>query len=307
MSGPLAGRVAIVTGAGAGLGRAHAVMLAQLGARVIVNDLAGARGEQPAPADEAVAEIVAAGGGAVASGHDVADWRQSGELIELAVATFGGLDVLVNNAGIVRDRTLANLAEDEWDAVVRVNLKGHAAPTAHALRYWRAESKAGRTRAASVVHTSSIAGLHGYFGQAAYAAAKAGVVGLSHVARLEGAAHGVRSNVISPSARTPLLATQRGHARFDPPASRGDRMDPRHVSTLVCWLAGAGCPASGQVIQVYGGRVMLVSTAQRVHDLRLDRSWTLEDLDRELPARLIDPGSSESFFHELACDVQEGL
>ena len=203
--GELEGRVAIVSGAGRGLGRSHALALARHGAMVIVNDKGGdlhGEGQDATPAQQVVGEIEGFGGRAAVSGHDVSSWDQAADLVAFALQKFGRLDILVNNAGILRDRTLANMSEQEWDAVIGVHLKGHAAPTRHALAYWRDQAKAGAKVAASVVHTTSLAGLVGSFGQANYASAKLGVVGLSRVVAMEGAKYGVRSNAVSPSART---------------------------------------------------------------------------------------------------------
>ncbi len=177
----LSGRVAVVTGAGRGLGRSYALALAAHGAAVIVNDLGAdlhGAGRDPSPAQSVVAEIMERGGEASVSGHDVADWGEAKALVTMAVETYGRLDILVNNAGILRDRLFANMAEDEWDAVIRVHLKGHAAPSRHAMEYWRGEAKAGRPVAASIVHTTSLAGPVGSFGQANYSAAKHAVVGM---------------------------------------------------------------------------------------------------------------------------------
>src|SRR5690606_19095514 len=182
-----------------------AMALAAQGAAVVVNDLGGdlqGNGRDATPAQETVAEIRANGGRAIVSGHDVADWRDAEEMVALAIDHFGGLDILVNNAGILRDRLFANMSEEEWDAVIRVHLKGHAAPSRHAMAYWRNDGKAGRQVAASIVHTTSLAGLVGNFGQANYAAAKLAVVGLSRTLAIEGTKYGVRSNAVSPSART---------------------------------------------------------------------------------------------------------
>lgn len=304
--GRLDGRVAIVTGAGRGLGRAHALMLAEQGAHVVVNDRGGdIRGDHAdsTPAQRVVAEIEAVGSRAVASDHDVSDWAQARELVDLALDAFGDLHVLVNNAGIMRDRTLANLDEEDWDAVVRVHLKGHAAPTRHAVGYWRARAKAGDVVRASVVHTTSIAGFAGNFGQASYASAKLGVLALSQVVALEAGRFGVRSNAVSPTARTRMLFTVPGaEKRYGPPDdhSEFDTREPANVSPLVAWLAQAGCPATGQVFHVHGSRLIVLAMPTAVHDLRTEGRWTLEALDRELPPRLLAPPTLDDFVDDIA-------
>jgi NAD(P)-dependent dehydrogenase (short-subunit alcohol dehydrogenase family) len=293
----LAGRVAIVTGAGRGLGRAHALALAGEGASVIVNDLGGdlqGRGTDLTPAQDVVREITAGGGRAAVSGHDVSGWRDAAALVELAVATFGDLHVLVNNAGILRDRTLANMSEEEWDAVIRVHLKGHAATTRHAMAYWRDRSKAGHPVAASVVHTTSLAGIVGNFGQASYASAKLGIVGLSRVAALEGAKYGVRSNAVSPSARTRIETSLQ-----PPPAGVFDVFDPANVSPLVAWLARADCPATNQVFQAYGNRVEVIGHSVIAVDLRTDGRWTVDALDKALRDKLPKPPRLGDFVEGL--------
>jgi NAD(P)-dependent dehydrogenase (short-subunit alcohol dehydrogenase family) len=248
----LDGRVAIVTGAGRGIGRAHALELAGHGAAVVVNDfgvsLAG-EGTGESPADEVVAEIRAAGGRAVANGADVADFEQAAAMVRQAVDEFGGLDILVNNAGFVRDRMLVNTSEEEWDAVVRVHLKGHFAPLRHAGAYWRAESKAGRERAARVVNTSSGAGLQGSVGQATYSAAKAGIAGLTLVAAQELGRYGVTVNAIAPVARTRMT-----EGAFDTSAMP----DPADNSPVVAWLASVEAgDVTGRVIEIEGGKITL--------------------------------------------------
>jgi NAD(P)-dependent dehydrogenase (short-subunit alcohol dehydrogenase family) len=293
--------VAIVTGAGNGLGRAHALCLAAGGARVVVNDLGGSvhgEGSDLTPAQQVVEEIRRAGGEAVASGHDISDWEQARELVQLAVESFGDLHVLVNNAGILRDRTLVNMTEDEWDAVIRVHLKGHAAPTKHAMVYWRQRSKEGKEVRASVVHTSSIAGLAGNFGQANYSSAKLGVVALSRVVTLEGAKMGVRSNVVSPSARTRLALSTPGLSdEVQPPDDPNvfDAFDPANVSPVIAWLAEADCPADSQVFHVYGNRLMVVRISEIVHNLETEGRWTPEALDRALAGKLVKQTSIEDF------------
>ncbi len=287
----LQGRVVIVTGAGRGLGRSHATYMASQGASVVVNDYGGTvAGEEMSigPANDVVEEITAMGGAAIASTHDVADWRQAAQLIDLATETFGRLHVLVNNAGIVRDRTLANMSESEWDDVVRVHLKGHAAPTRHAMAYWRDCSKRGSDLKASVVHTTSIAALAGGFGQANYSAAKLGVLGLSRCVALEGAKYGVRSNAVSPSARTRITEGTPGLAA-GPKGSNADFdiFEPGNVSPLIGWLAEESCPANEQVFHIVGGRLVVLKVPEIAHELEAPGRWTSDTLDDALRERLV--------------------
>jgi NAD(P)-dependent dehydrogenase (short-subunit alcohol dehydrogenase family) len=259
VSGFLDGRTAIVTGAGRGIGRAHALELARHGARVVVNDygvsLAGEK--EASPAEEVVAEIHALGGKAVANGADVADFGQAAAMVRQAVEEFGGLDILVNNAGFVRDRMLVNTSEDEWDAVIRVHLKGHFAPLRHAASYWRSEAKEGRPRAARVVNTSSGAGLQGSIGQATYSAAKAGIASLTLVAAAELGRYGVTVNAVAPVARTRM--TEGAFPEMMAASTEAfDRMAPANNSPVVAWLASEDAgDVTGRVIEVEGGRICL--------------------------------------------------
>jgi NAD(P)-dependent dehydrogenase (short-subunit alcohol dehydrogenase family) len=258
----LDGRVVIVTGAGGGIGRAHALAFAAEGARVVVNDIGVGLDGSPAGGGSAaqgvVDEIVAAGGEAVANGSNVADWDQAAALIQAAVDTFGGLDVLVNNAGIVRDRMLANTGEQEWDAVIAVHLKGHFATMRHAASYWRGLVKGGKSPdelAARVINTTSGAGLQGSVGQGNYSAAKAGIAALTLVAAPELGRYGVTVNAIAPAARTRM--TEEVFADMMAKPDEGfDAMAPENISPLAVWLGSTQSrDVTGKVFEVEGGLI----------------------------------------------------
>src|ERR1700704_290961 len=246
--GALDGRVAIITGAGRGLGREHALLFAQEGAKVVVNDLGGDHhggGADLTPAQQTVEDIKALGGEAVVNGDNVADYDGAGRLVAQAIETFGDLHILVNNAGILRDRVLVNMTEDEWDAVIDVHLKGHFAPTRWAAAYWREQTKAGKDVKASVINTSSTSGLLGNPGQTNYGAAKAGIAAFTVICAMELQRYGVRSNAIAPAARTRLTEATPGlgdvvKAPDDP--GKFDVWDPGNVSPLVAYLATENCP-----------------------------------------------------------------
>ncbi|MET9905890.1 SDR family oxidoreductase [Streptomyces sp. NPDC006476] len=261
MSGICDGRVVVVTGAGRGLGRAHALAFAAEGARVVVNDLGVGLDGTPgadSPARQVVEEIRAAGGEAVTHGGDIASTEGAASLIAAALETYGRLDTLVNNAGFLRDRMLVNLDEGDWDAVMRVHLKGHFLPLKHAAAHWRAEAKAGRTPVARIVNTSSGAGLLGSVGQGNYSAAKAGIVGLTLVAAAELARYGVQVNAIAPAARTRM--TERTFAEtMAAPDTGFDAMAPENVSPLVVWLGSAASEGvTGRVFEAEGGRITVM-------------------------------------------------
>jgi NAD(P)-dependent dehydrogenase (short-subunit alcohol dehydrogenase family) len=254
------GRVAIVTGAGRGLGRAHALAFAAAGASVVVNDIGvenDGSGGSAGPAHEVVAEIRAAGGEAIANGSDIADWTQAGALVRAAIDAFGRLDVVVNNAGFVRDRMFVSTSEEEWDAILRVHLKGHFCVTRHACDHWRAESKAGRPVDARIVNTSSGAGLQGSVGQSAYSAAKAGIAALTLVQAAELGRYGITSNAIAPSARTRMTESVFADM-MKRPESGFDVMDPANVSPLVVWLGSAESrDVTGCTFEIAGGKLSL--------------------------------------------------
>lgn len=284
--GSLEGRVAIITGAGRGLGREHALLFAREGAKVVVNDLGGApdgSGHDATPAEQVVEEIVAAGGEAVASGDDATDPEAAEQLVRLAVETFGDLHVLVNNAGILRDRMIVNMTDEEWDAVIHVHLRGHFMPMRSAARYWRTRSKAddGPVRA-SVINTTSTSGLFSNVGQANYGAAKTGIATLTEIGQKELSRYGVRCNSIAPAARTRLtLSVPGAEERYRERAERShdfDKDDPANVSPFVAYLATVDCPIAGKTFFVHGSSVHLIKPWSFHESIETTGRWSIEEL-----------------------------
>ena len=286
----LHGKVAVVTGAGRGIGREHALALAAEGAKIVVNDLGASlagEGADAGPGHDVVREIEALGGEAVADGENVADFAGAKRLIDGAVATFDRLDILVNNAGILRDRMLVNMAEHEWDAVIEVHLKGHFAPTRHAAAYWRERSKAGDRVAARVINTSSPSGVFGNVGQLNYGAAKAGIVGFTLIAAQELQRYGVTVNAIAPNARTRM--TEAAFGEIPPPEKGFDAADPANNSPIVVALcADEAQDITGQVFFIYGGVVNLLSGWEAGELFASDERWDPDALLQELRDRLPD-------------------
>jgi NAD(P)-dependent dehydrogenase (short-subunit alcohol dehydrogenase family) len=269
--GALDDKVAIVTGAGRGLGRAHALELAGEGASVVVNDVVGA--------SEVVDEINIAGGRAVANTSSVSDWKAAAGMVEQAIDTFGDLHILVNNAGIIRDAMSFNMGEPDWDAVIDVHLKGHFCLSHHAGVYWRNQAKAGVEAGRRIINTSSEAGLHGSAGQANYASAKAGIIGLTWVFAREYQRYGVTANAIAPRARTQMtenipLFAPKVEGEFDP-------FEPVHVARVVAWLAtDAAADVSGQIFIVMGGAVHLMAPFEVAASLTTPSAgFSLADLE----------------------------
>ena len=316
--GALDGRVAIVTGAGRGLGREHALLLAAEGARVVVNDLGGevtGEGADLTPAHDVAAQITRAGGEAVVNGDDVSDWDGAQRLIDTAVHEFGRLDVLVNNAGIVRDRMLVNMTEADWDAVIGVHLKGHFAPTRWAFAHWRERSKAGDDVQASVVNTSSISAMTGNFGQAHYGAAKAGIASFTMTAALEGANYGIRVNAIAPVARTRLTTAAGDSDVLNSTRDLAfDVFDPANVSPLVAYLATAECPVTGNVFHVGGREVGVFGGWELMRTVEAEGRWNVDALRDAVPAlcgERVTEGAARidvsSFIGEMAKGREPGV
>ncbi len=288
MSDLCAGRVVVVTGAGRGLGRSHALEFARQGARVVVNDLGAAvdgGGRSSAPANEVVEQIRALGGEAVADGEDVSDWEGAKRLIGRAVRTFGGVDTLVNNAGILRDRMLVTMTEDDWDAVIRVHLRGTFAPTHWAAVHWREQAKAGHQNDARVVSTSSATGLYGNAGQINYGAAKAGIAAFTVIAALELGRYGVNVNAIAPMALTRMNADlpfgQEVSSRY---AEGESPVAPQNVSPLVVWLGSAAAEdVTGRIFNVHGGYISVAEGWRAGPSVDKGTRWDPSDLSDVIP------------------------
>ena len=286
--GALEGRVAIITGAGRGIGREHALLFAAEGARVVVNDLGGGAdgsGDDRTSAEQVVDELRAMGAEAVANSDDVASTEGARRLISSAVDTFGDLHVLVNNAGILRDRMLVNMSEEDWDSVIHVHLKGHFLPTRWAAAFWRERAKDGRAVSASVVNTSSTSGLLGNPGQTNYGAAKAGIAAFTVIAAQELARYGVRVNAIAPAARTRLTEQTPGLGDIvRPPRDPGsfDVWHPANISPLVGYLATEDCPATGRVFFVQGGTIRNFANWSMTDTLEKSSRWTVAELQSEM-------------------------
>jgi NAD(P)-dependent dehydrogenase (short-subunit alcohol dehydrogenase family) len=287
--GSLEGRVAVVTGAGRGIGREHALLLAKEGAAVVVNDLGGANdgiGADAGPAQEVTDEINAAGGRAVANTNNIATWTGAEALVTQALREFGGLDIVVNNAGILRDAYVAGMEETEYDSVIDVHLKGHFAVLHHAAVYWKEKSKAGEQVAASVINTASASGLFAInSGQGNYGAAKAAIAALTLVAAQELDRYGVRVNAIAPIARTRLtLATPGMGAMFaeEVPEGEFDAFSPANIAPVVAFLAQEKCPLTGQVLAVQGGAIQRLQGWTVGETIETDGPWLVQDLEDRL-------------------------
>lgn len=261
MSGLCDGRIVIVTGAGRGIGREHALMLASHGAKVVVNDLGGevdGSGGDVSAAQQVVDEITAQGGAAVVNGDDVSDWDGAERLVNQAVETFGGLDVVINNAGILRDRMLTNMTEAEWDDVIKVHLKGTFAPARHAAAYWRERTKAGEDNDARIINTTSVSGIYGNPGQTNYGAAKAGIASFTIIAAKELYRYGITCNAISPGALT-RMTENLGMGQADEEGK--EMMNPRWIAPIATWLASTeSAQVTGRVFQASGRGLGIANT-----------------------------------------------
>jgi NAD(P)-dependent dehydrogenase (short-subunit alcohol dehydrogenase family) len=281
------GRVAIVTGAGRGIGREYALMLAEHGAKVVVNDVGGSRegtGADVGPAQQVVDDIGAAGGQAVANTDDISSWAGGERIVQQAIEAFGGLDVVVNNAGILRDRMLFSMTEEEWDAVIKVHLKGTAATSKHASAYWRERSKAGETNDARIINTTSVAGLYANAGQTNYGAAKAGIAAFTQIAALELGRYGVTVNAIAPGALTRLTED------LELPEETTAKFEPRWVAPVVTWLASPqSSDVTGQVIESSG---LVLAVAE---------GWRRGPSTADVPA---DPGEVDALVRKLLADAR---
>jgi NAD(P)-dependent dehydrogenase (short-subunit alcohol dehydrogenase family) len=278
--GMLEGKVAVITGAGRGIGRGEALLFAEQGARVVVNDVGGdwdGVGQDPRPASQVVEEIAAAGGEAVGHFEDISEESGAKSLIALALDTWGRLDVVVNNAGILRDRMIFNMSVEEWDAVIKVHLRGHFLVAREACIYWRDRSKAGEQVRGAIINTSSTSGILGNAGQSNYGAAKAGIAAFSQIVAMEMRKYGVTCNAIAPGARTRM--TEKTFGELKVPEGEFDQLAPENVAPVVAFLASdAAADITGQVFGIQGGLVELYHGWHPVAALSKDERWTPEEL-----------------------------
>jgi NAD(P)-dependent dehydrogenase (short-subunit alcohol dehydrogenase family) len=290
------GRVVIVTGAGRGIGRGHALEFARQGAKVVVNDLgveADGQGGSEGPAGEVVESIRAMGGEAIANGDDVADWDGAGRMVKAALDTWGRLDVVVNNAGFLRDRMFASGSVEEWDAVIRVHLRGHFCTSRHAAAYWRGESKAGNPVDARIINTSSGAGLQGSVGQSTYSAAKAGIAALTLVQAAEMGRYGVTANAIAPAARTRMTEAIFAETMQKPEDGSFDEMAPENVAPLVVWLGSAESKdVTGRMFEVEAGRISVADGWRKGPEVDKGSRWEPDEVGaavKDLLAKAVPP------------------
>jgi NAD(P)-dependent dehydrogenase (short-subunit alcohol dehydrogenase family) len=295
MAGICEGRVVIVTGAGRGIGRGHALEFAHQGAKVVVNDLGAeldGSGSSLGPAGEVVDAIRAAGGEAIANGDDVADWEGAGRLVRAALDAFGRLDVVVNNAGFLRDRMFVSSSEEEWDAVIRVHLKGHFCVSRHACEHWRAQSKAGQPVDARIINTSSGAGLQGSVGQSAYSAAKAAIAALTLVQAAELERYGITANAIAPSARTRMTEVVFAEA-MAAPESGFDIAAPENIAPLVVWLGSAESrDVTGRCFEISGGKLSIADGWRQGPEIDRGKRWEPDEVGaavHELLGKAVPP------------------
>ena len=286
MVGICDGRVVIITGAGGGIGREHALAFAGEGAKIVVNDIGGARdgsGTDVGPAKVVADEIVALGGEAVANTDDISSWDGAERIVAQAIETYGTLDVLVNNAGILRDRMMVNMTESEWDAVIQVHLKGTFAPAHHAAAYWRDQSKAGKPVDARIINTSSSSGIYGNVGQSNYGAAKAGIAAFTVITSQELARYGVTVNAIAPTALT-RMTEDLGLAALSKTASGFDQFDPSNVSPLVVYLGSElSRGITGRVFSVYGGSICVNEGWVAGPSVQREAKWAPGEIAEVLP------------------------
>ena len=310
MDGLCEGRVVIVSGAGRGIGREHALEFARQGAHVVVNDLGAevdGTGASMGPAQDVAEEIRSMGCRAIVNGDDVSDEQGARNLVTSAIVEFGHLDVLVNNAGILRDRMLVNMTFEEWDAVIRVHLRGTFGPSHFAAAYWRERSKSGEDVDARIINTASPSGIYGNIGQANYGAAKAGIASFTIIAAMELARYGVTVNAISPAAATRMTIPLRaGRGAPEPPADQFDPSAPDNISPIVVWLGSVESRAvSGRVFNVRGGRISVAEGWRAGPTVSRESKWDPAELGEVIP-HLVEQAQANANMAGVVSTPDEG-